>query len=208
MESVAVYAWRGGVENFGDELGPSVLGRLGYLVDRVEHIQDADLLSAGSLLENAAQNARDGAVIWGSGVMYGDPVDLSRLDVRAVRGSLSASAAGVDVPLGDPGILVPSLWERPVARHRLGVVRHYADNRSYPWADAEICCDESVDSVIGFIGSCSRVASSSLHGLIVAQAWDIPCVRLHHEDVAGGDFKWADWLSGTGDPESLVRALK
>jgi pyruvyltransferase len=173
----------------------------------VEHIREADLLSAGSLLENAAENARDGAVIWGSGLMHGDPVDLSRLDVRAVRGSLSAQAAGVEVPLGDPGILVPELWERPPVRHRLGVVRHYADDRTYRWASAVVCCDEPVDDVISFIGSCARVASSSLHGLIVAQAWGIPCVRLHHEGVAGGDFKWADWLSGTGDPESLVKAL-
>jgi pyruvyltransferase len=207
VKEVRVYAWRGGVENFGDELGPVVLAKLGYKVTRVEHIHEADMLTAGSLLENAAGNAREGAVIWGSGLLYGEPVDVSRLDVRAVRGTLTARTLGVDVPVGDPGCLVPELWDRSPVVRDLGVVKHYVDEREYSWADAVISADRPVEEVIDFIGSCERIASSSLHGLIVASAWGIPAVRLHHEEVAGGDFKWADWLSGAGDPESLLRAL-
>lgn len=207
MTEIRVWAWSGGVRNFGDELGPAVLGRLGYQVARVDRIQDAELLSAGSLLENAADNARPGTVVWGSGLMSGESVDLSRLDVRAVRGALTARLAGIETVTGDPGSLVPKLWDRSAVRHRLGVVRHYVDKRAYPWADAVIDADQPVDDVIAFIGSCARIASSSLHGLIVAAAWDIPAVRLHHEDVWGGDFKWADWLSGTGDPDALLAVL-
>lgn len=208
MKRLRVYAWRGGVENFGDELGPVVLRRLGHDVERVEHIHEADLLAAGSLLENAAENAKDGTVIWGSGLLYGEAVDLSRLDVRAVRGRLTARAAGLDVATGDPGSLVGMLWKRPPVRRSVGVLRHYADDREYPWADCVMDADSPVESVIDFIGSCERLASSSLHGVIVAASWGIPAVRLHHEAVAGGDFKWADWLSGAGDPENLLAALE
>jgi pyruvyltransferase len=205
---VRVYAWRGGVENFGDELGPEVLRRLGYTVERVEHMHEANLLTSGSLLENAAENAAPGTVVWGSGLLYGERTDVGHLDVRAVRGALTARSAGIDVPLGDPGILVPRLWSKPSVRRGLGVVRHYADDREYPWADAVMDAARPVSEVIEFIGSCERVASSSLHGHIVATAWGIPAVRLHHEAVAGGDFKWADWLSGSADPDSLLAALE
>src|SRR5690606_35735631 len=192
VKRLRVYAWRGGVENFGDELGPVVLRRLGHDVERVEHIHEADLLAAGSLLESAAENAKDGTVLGGSGLLYGEEVDLS----------------GLDVATGDPGSLVGMLWKRPPVRRSVGVLRHYADDREYPWADCVMDADSPVESVIDFIGSCERLASSSLHGVIVAASWGIPAVRLHHEAVAGGDFKWADWLSGAGDPENLLAALE
>lgn len=205
---IKVWAWSEGVSNFGDELGPVILAKLGYDVERVPDIADADVLACGSLLENAAQNAKPGAIVWGSGLMHGSHTDLGHLDVRAVRGHLTAAACGLSgVALGDPGALVPLLWPRAARRTGLGVVRHYIDNRSYPWADAEISAAAPVDEVIEFIGSCRRVASSSLHGLIVATAWGIPALRLPHSSVAGGDFKWADWLSSSNHQRSLLGAL-
>lgn len=205
---LAVWAWSGGVANFGDELGPHLLARLGYQVDRVDAMADADLLASGSLLEEAVEQARPGAIIWGSGLMWQrSPVDLSRFDVRAVRGRLTASAAGINVPTCDPGSLVPHLYTRPRVRHRVGVVRHYVDKRSYPWADVVIDASSPVDEVIAAIGSCSRIASSSLHGLIVAAAWGIPTMRLYHPRVAGANFKWSDWLTSDHDTDALLEAL-
>jgi pyruvyltransferase len=206
---VKVWAWSEGVRNFGDELGPVILTKLGYDVERVDTIGEADVLTSGSLLEHAAVDAKPGAVVWGSGLMMGDAVDLLHLDVRAVRGRLTAAACGLPagVTTGDPGSLVPELWDRPRPVVDLGVVRHYVDDRDYPWADAEISASADVDEVIEFIGSCRRVASSSLHGLIVATAWGIPAVRLHHPEVAGGDFKWADWLSSADHPRRMLEVL-
>lgn len=203
-----VWAWSEGVRNFGDELGPVILARLGYDVERVAAIGEADLLASGSLLENAATNAKPGTVVWGSGLMLGADTDLSHLDVRAVRGRLTAAACGLlDVVTGDPGSLVPELWDRPRPSIGLGVITHYVDDRKYRWADATISAAAGVDEVIEFIGSCRRVASSSLHGLIVASAWGIPAVRLHHRRVAGGDFKWADWVSSADDPRRMLEVL-
>lgn len=203
-----VWAWSGGVRNFGDELGPAVLQRLGRDFERVLTIEEADLIACGSLLENAAVNAKPGTVVWGSGLMFGASTDLSHLDVRAVRGQLTVRACGLpDVVTADPGALVPELWSKPAALRDVGVVRHYVDDEPYPWADATIAATAPVDEVIEFIGSCRRVASSSLHGLIVAHAWGLPALRLPHPGVAGGDFKWADWLSGLHDPQRLVEVL-
>ena len=204
---LAVWAWSEGVANFGDELGPHILTRLGYEVVRVESMADADLLACGSLLEAAAEDARPGAIVWGAGLMHGAPVDLSMLDVRAVRGRLTAELIGMDVPTCDPGSLVPHLYERPPVRHGVGVVRHYVDKRAYPWADIVIEASDPVDEVIEAIGSCSKIASSSLHGLVVADAWGIPTLRLHHRSVAGANFKWADWFASDHNADALLECL-
>jgi pyruvyltransferase len=205
---LAVWAWSEGVQNFGDELGPAILKRLGYEVRRVESMADADLIACGSILEAASREARDDTVVWGSGLMRdGEAVDVSRLDVRAVRGPLTARLIGVDVPTCDPGYLVPHIYRRPMGRHRVGVVRHYIDKRTYPWADLVIDASEPVDTVIDAIGSCHTIASSSLHGLIVADAWGIPTMRLHHRRVAGGNFKWADYFASNRDVDRLLECL-
>ena len=204
---LAVWAWSEGVANFGDELGPHILRLLGYDVVRVESMADADLLACGSLLEAAAVHARPGAIVWGSGLMHGESVDLSALDVRAVRGPLTASALGMTVPTCDPASLVPQFYVRPKVRHGVGVVRHYVDKRSYPWADVVIDASRPIDEVIEVIGSCNKIASSSLHGLIVADAWSIPTLRLHHRKVAGGNFKWSDWFASDHDTNALVECL-
>lgn len=204
---LAVWAWSEGVANFGDELGPHLLARLGYQVVRVPTIAEADLLACGSLLEAAAREARRGTIVWGSGLMHPGVAMVGRLDVRVVRGRLTEAACGLDVPTCDPGSLVPQLYERPRKKYRLGVVRHYVDQRSYPWADVVIDASQPVDDVIAVIGQCARVASSSLHGLIVADAWGIPTLRLPHSDVSGGDFKWLDWLSGDHDTDALLGSL-
>lgn len=194
-------------DNFGDLLGPEILKRLGYRVRRVEKVAEADLVSCGSIIEMIAPQARHGLIVWGSGLMYPGKVDVSGLDIRAVRGRLTSSLLDLHVPTADPADLVPILWDRPPARHGVGVVKHYVDEETYSWADAVIDTRQPVDEVIKFIGSCERIVSSSLHGLIVASAWGIPCVRAHHPDVLGGNFKWMDWMSGGSDPDLLASVL-
>ena len=206
---LAVWNWRrpNGLTNFGDELGPEILSRLGYKVRRVS-LPDADIVTAGSVLETVANAGKEGTMVWGSGLMHArdKPIDTSNLDIRAVRGHLTAKALGKTVPVGDPGSLVPHLWNKPKARFRLGVVRHYVDTGTYPDAGIVIDAGDPVDEVLYGIGSCSAIASSSLHGLIVATAWGIPAVRLPNGKVAGGDFKWIDWVTAT-DGEELTKCL-
>lgn len=205
---LAVWAWSGRANNFGDQLGPEILSKLGYRVRRVP-LRDADLIACGSVVEVIASEARDGATIWGAGLMNSKPVNVGRFNVAAVRGALTRGLLGLDdkVAIGDPGGLVPQLWSRPKVRHRLGVVRHYVDQGSYPHADIVIDATEPIDQVVSKIGSCATIASSSLHGLIVAQAWDIPALRIPHNSVVGGNFKWMDWLTATKTQEQLLAAL-
>lgn len=215
-DPLAVWSWRSaksGKTNFGDELGPVVLERLGYSTRRVA-LADAEILTAGSVLQTALRDGRDGLIVWGTGLIKEQETIPQRdFHICAVRGRRTAMAMGVDVPLGDPGILASMLWERPKVRYRVGVVPHYVDRRGFSWADKVIDVSRPVDEVIEDIASCACIATSSLHGMIIAQSYGIPAVRLPHEAVQGGDFKWTDHITSLDRPieqvqTELVEALR
>lgn len=199
MTDVWWYRLRDGTTNFGDELGPEILKRLGHTVKRVP-LDHAEIVTCGSIIEQVGPDS----LIWGSGLMYDRPAKPKR--VLAVRGALTAARLGLEDPvLGDPGLLVPLLWERQPARHRLGVVPHYIDTRSFPDADLIIDPTQPVDEVIKQITSCSTIASSSLHGLVVADAFGIPTMRLPHPKVKGGDMKFLDYVSALDGPLDVIQ---
>jgi len=55
------------------------------------------------------------------------------------------------------------------------------------------------ESVIDRITECECIASSSLHGLIVADAYKIPNVWIRFgDDTFEGEFKYLDYFSGVG----------
>ena len=81
---------------------------------------------------------RGAAVVWGSGVsvrggVLAQNAPLTRYDVRAVRGRISAQHYrdfGISVPdvYGDPAWLLPSIVHEPVEKkYELGVIPHIRD---------------------------------------------------------------------------------
>ena len=218
MTSVDMWWWRprdGRTTNFGDELGPEVVRRLGHTVRRVEP-EHAEIVACGSILHLVTN---PDTIVWGSGIMRTGPTRSGRKNLRphraaAVRGRLTAAHLGLDatVPLGDPGLLASALWDKPKPKYRLGIVPHYIDNRTWPEADLVIDVRDPVDDVIAQIGSCEVIAASSLHGLIVAQSFGIPSIRLHHQRIGGADTKYLDYASALAKPldqtqQTLVEAL-
>lgn len=197
---LGVWSWRpknSTMQNFGDELGPYFLELLGYKIRRVP-LADADLVTAGSVLGTVMAKGKDGLTVWGSGfIKPPEGLPSRRLNIAAVRGRLTAQALELPatVALGDPGLLASRFWRRPAVRHKVGVVPHYVDKRTFPWADVTIDVTKPVDDVVAEIASCATIVSSSLHGIIVAQAYGIPVMRLQHNKVIGGNYKWADFQS-------------
>lgn len=106
--------------------------------------------------------------------------------------------------MGDPGILARDLVG-PVEKHnRIGIVPQYVDKThpiiqellghpEYQVIDVERECLEVCQEIAG----CRAVLSSSLHGLVVADSYGIPNVRLVVSDkIIGGDFKFDDYACG------------
>jgi pyruvyltransferase len=189
--------------NFGDELGAFILRKMGYKIKRVG-LKNADLVMVGTILDTVSKRAKDGCKIIGIGASWSNKVD-NRFDVISVRGKITAESLGVDTQLGDLGILTSRLLPRSEVKYNIGVVRHYIDKNDYSWADIVIDATEKPKDVIQKISSCKCVLSSSLHGLIVADSYGIPSMRIHHPDVMSGDIKWIDYQTSLVEPIEFIQ---
>lgn len=186
--------------NFGDELGPTFLRFLDVEYDATG-IEDADLILAGSVLEHLP--ARWSGTVCGAGKLRENSVvDLSGARVLALRGKLTAdSVKGLSGPivLGDPGLLVSDWIEQPLAKYELGVIPHWSDHElagRFLYGQLINVADPP-EKVAQEISRCKRVVSSSLHGLVVADAFGIPRRAELFPNAAneGGDFKYRDYCS-------------
>lgn len=192
--------WWIGRPNFGDALAPLLLERFAGVRVSWSPPELAEVAVIGSIATMLPRQFS--GTLLGIGLARDVPIDLSRATVRALRGPLTARAAGVDeVALGDPGLLAPLLLEqRPLVRHRLGVVPHWQDRSlasRFPEARLIDVAAPPLD-VARAIASCARIVSSSLHGLIVADALGIPRRWETFPRVQGGGFKFADYAASLG----------
>ncbi|WP_221585424.1 polysaccharide pyruvyl transferase family protein [Microbacterium sp. G2-8] len=199
---VRVPRWRpdepGAPTNFGDEIGPMLVRALrGESVARGA----GRLLSVGSILHFA----RAGDVVWGAGINGKVRQRIQYpLDVRSVRGPLTRSVLlgfGIPVPetYGDPALLFPRLFPDIVPSEQGGVVtvpnlnelgRVAGDGVVSPLADPR--------QIAARIAGADFVVASSLHALVLADAYGVPSRPLVPE--AEHPFKYLDYYAGTGRP--------
>lgn len=197
-----LYWWKlpGQVDNFGDDINQLILQKLQWEYEWAKPY-DAELVMCGSILEHLPRHW--GGTICGAGKLYENSrVHLGDARVFALRGKLTR--AGItslkqDVALGDPALLLPRWIRQPQAKHNLGVVPHWSDfelHRRFPYGRL-IDPRQPAQKVVEEIAACKAIISSSLHGIIVADAYGIPrqaelFPRAHQE---GGDFKYRDYTS-------------
>lgn len=216
--------------NFGDLLSRYIVEKLSGLEIEKYYWRNIDvhLDAVGSILD--CEEICAPSVIWGSGFLssqsylkiklvklrqflrrkYGNP------QICAVRGLLTndiikkAGLASSNV-FGDPALLLPVIY-KPIAikkKYKIGIILHYSHinghldltdegvkfidiNRKY--SDIETFIDEVLE--------CDFILSSSLHGIIISNAYEIPCVRLKinglsiHKNEREEDFKFDDYVSG------------
>lgn len=197
--------WRpeDGSQNFGDEIGLQILQKLGIDVEYTDKPEEADIFTTGSVVSYINEYGKDGAIIWGSGALEDDITEdfKKRFKIAAVRGHLTGYRIDpinglMSAAKGDPALLAPLFWraDRSVTC-RLGVIRHHLDDSDYPMADIIIDATEPVEDIIYKMNKCATIASSSLHGLILAYAYGIPAMRIPRDNIIGGDWKFMDFLT-------------
>lgn len=197
-------------DNWGDALNPILIEMIcGRAVRFTSDEAMPKYLVIGSVLALADSQSE----VWGAGFMKADEsINGSPLAVHAVRGPLSAKMLedqGVPAPkvYGDPALLLPRYYQASEEkRFRVGIVPHYCD-KGHPWVeqfrdhsdvlilDVEGDCFEFVDG----INACEIVVSSSLHGLICADAYGVESIWIELSDlVHGKGFKFRDYYMGIG----------
>lgn len=203
--------------NWGDALNPVLVEHLSRKKVRFAAGPERNkYMAIGSILQKA-----DGRTeVWGSGLIADDvePNAPPRV-IHAVRGPLTRQRLlemGISCPevYGDPALLLPYFYNPPTEKqYTLGIVPHYID-KGHSWLHQArasngvrvIDVEGGVHSFVDEIKSCERVVSSSLHGIICADAFGIPSGWIRFSDrVTGGDFKFRDYYASTGNdaPEVL-----
>lgn len=204
--------------NIGDRINPEIVEAITRRPARwTGNRTQPHLLATGSLLSTATTQSH----VWGTGLIHPargiGSADAAK--IFALRGKLTYAEvrkAGLripDVPLGDPAVLVSSNLgltksERP--HYRLGLVPHYVD-RLHPYL-ADVARHDGVavldvrqppEAFLRKLRECRAVVSSSLHGLVFADALGIPSLWMELTDeIVGDGFKFRDWFSTSSNPQS------
>ena len=210
---VGCYYWRG-VPNFGDLLSPLILAHFGIEVEWASPA-DADIFCVGSVLD-LVPDSWSGYVLGSGKLRERSTPDVSLAKVLAVRGPFSAKGISGEFVFGDPGLLVDELVPLPEKRYALGIVPHWSDKElAGEWDDSNpdtLVINPRRDplEVVSLIGSCKRIVSSSLHGLIVADAFGIPR-RFEYTpqfDREGGLFKFRDYFASIDESFTIGKTRK
>lgn len=194
--------------NWGDYIAPVICkyitGKGSVHVAENSGIPERNYAIIGSILGWLTSPS---VVVWGCGFITEEGRLQGDIELRAVRGKLTRDIIlkqGYSCPeiYGDPVLLLPRYYNPKVEKkYKLGVIPHYVD-KEVDWVKnppedvkmIDVCGDshEFIDEVI----SCEMIASSSLHGLVVADAYSIPNIRIKLSDnVGGGSFKFRDYFS-------------
>ncbi|NLB82187.1 MAG: polysaccharide pyruvyl transferase family protein [Clostridiaceae bacterium] len=195
-----------GGKNFGDMLVPIILEWLGYKTRYVEGKVQGKLLCIGSELAGG-QKLQKNDVVWGYGAKFDKPIAVpSGATILSMRGPMTAKLVqNYTVPkvYGDPAVLLPLIYKQEVTtQYDVGVVPHYIDKPFFKITNHHLIDIQSDPySVIDEICKCRVVVCTSMHAAIVAESYGVPAVWLKVSDKIGGlEFKWNDYLMGTGRP--------
>lgn len=147
---------------------------------------------------------------WGAGFLnYGDKFRGGC--VHAVRGRLSNEKLKRDgfdecQVWGDPTLLLP-LWinNEEDQIYKIGIIPHWTEidyfihkyGSEYKIIDLRTA---DVERVIKEIRQCAYILSSSLKGLIVAHAYEIPALWIKKGYIGTDDFKFHDYFSSVSIP--------
>lgn len=136
----------------------------------------------------------------------------SKLTLLATRGPISAACFEGDVPFfGDPALLVRECYSHfltPTKKYRGGILLHHSQKMAPDlvafleeknWVHISAATND-VESVIQKIAECEVLLSSSLHGLIVADALQIPNEWIQGNIHIASTFKFHDYASSIGRP--------
>lgn len=202
--TTTTFYWRD-KPNFGDYLGPLLLDYFADVSTIWVPAPAAQIVSVGSLLHIVGPEYK--GIVLGSGKLFEDTPTPKHANILGLRGPLSAMDYKGEIAIGDPGLLADELVTVE-KRHDLGIVPHWSDRdlehrpEFKKYHPLIIRPESNPLDVLRKIGSCRKIVSSSLHGIIVADAFGIPrrtemTARFATE---GGSFKFRDYNASVGVP--------
>ncbi|UWR28022.1 polysaccharide pyruvyl transferase family protein [Sulfitobacter sp. S223] len=212
--------WWKAVPNFGDAINPLVVGHVSGR--EVTHMgpRRADMFAIGSMLQVVKRSFKEPrengekVCVWGTGLL--NPVFghdfLKQVDLALVRGPITAALLKCEMKqFGDPGLLINDVLPFNGTRQdRIGIVPHFSliedrDLLAFVASDPAYLLIDPRDEptrVCEAIASCAHVFASSLHGLIVADAYGVPNTWIEPEGQSW--LKYLDYAASVGRRDMMA----
>ncbi len=199
--------------NFGDVINIYLVKQLSTKTPiwvNIKYWPKTHFLVIGSVLESMNSNS----IIWGSGFISSNTeIKAKPKRIFAVRGPKTRRRFlenGIDCPevYGDPALLLPIFYFPKIQKkYKIGLIPHYVD-KNHKFLNT-ISHDPNIkiidieqENPLDFINDileCETIVSSSLHGLIVSDAYSIPSIWVKFsEGVKGDNFKFFDYFESVG----------
>lgn len=211
--------------NWGDDLNmyllPMISKRNVIVANRsLFHIlfKKRNYLCIGSILGDYEDRSSE---IWGAGfISEEDTLKAIPCHIHSVRGKYTRNKiieAGLDCPecYGDPALLAPLYYKpnKPLKRYKMGIIPNHIDSsnlfiKDFLSSRKDCLLINMVEynnwtDVIDKICSCDYIISSSLHGLIISDAYKIPNSWVYFSNnIIGGKFKYLDYFSSVDRKET------
>lgn len=212
--------------NFGDILSYYIFEKLsGYNHSpyNLSLLNSSDLveehyMTIGSIINYSTTQT----IIWGSGMISENLKDIKFKEVLCVRGPKTYQKLidkGYKIPrkFGDPALITPLIYKSTsIVKYKIGIIPHIKD---YDFIKDNFKNDtllvinltieknnKSVENIIDDINSCEFILSSSLHGVILSNAYNIPVVRFKNYQLAGDDVKFIDYFESIYSDKYLCQS--
>lgn len=199
-------------KNYGDALNVPLLNGL-YGSNYFESFftsskKNEELFMIGSIIHRSKKDT----IIWGSGCINSDfKIKNKPKKVYAVRGPLTRNVLienGIECPeiYGDPALLLPLLYNpKVIKKYKFGILPHYVDVnhktvRKFKERDDVLFINIQVgyqnwENLIDQINQCEFILTSSLHGVILSDVYNVPNLWVKFsEGVFGNGFKFQDYF--------------
>jgi len=197
--------------NFGDNMNYEFLPKiLPYrIVPYLHKTMCENYIFIGSIIDEFHVN--ENSIIWGAGVKNPKHIDhlIKPKEIYAVRGPLTRQVLldhNINCPevYGDPLLLLPFYYNPIIEKkYRVGLIPHFrTSHKKLPEGIHIIKMNqyESWKDVVDDILSCEYIVSESLHGLILAEAYNIPnlWIDISLERKEHSSFKFHDFFLSIG----------
>lgn len=193
-----------GIKNILFNVVKRLLGKQSHIIEYLklyEFLPGSIIFAIGSILDFANYKC----IVWGSGFREYDSKTNCRR-IYAVRGYLTLDRLENmnknEIAIGDPAILLPWIY-KPLSFTRdkeISIIPHYKDYDNicqmniggFPVINI---MTENVEGFINQIVASKYILSTSLHGVIIAHAYNVPALWIKAGHVGSSDYKYHDYFS-------------
>lgn len=164
----------------------------------------------------------DKSIVWGSGIINNSLQQINPHKIYCVRGPRTREALkniNIDVleKYGDPALLLPLIYNnKPIKKYKIGIIPHlndyndifelFVNNKDIYIINLYIKnTHENIQELINEILSCEFIFSSSLHGVIVSNCYDIPVIKFKLNYIPGDDIKFIDYFESVYSQKYLCQ---